>query len=282
MVHAQQESGQLEMVCSVPGWEGVAPAEIEGETNPTLSLEAGRDYVLTWENGDGATHNFAIRDGSGETMQASEFMGEEGSTQTVEFTATEEMAQYVCQAHPSSMIGDIEVTEAATETPTETEETDTPEETEDPEETEEPEEPDEEAREFSADLSGEAEVPSVDTDASGESELEFSDDDEPRLEYELEVEGPFNGCVTQAHIHQGAADENGPVVAFLFEADEPLADPEGTIAEDTLTADDLVGPMEGEDLEVLLEEMRAGNTYVNVHSTEHPPGEIRGQIEHED
>lgn len=282
MVHAQQESADFEMVCSIPGWEGVAPEMIEGETNPTLSLEAGQGYVLTWENGDGTSHNFAIRDDSGENLFASEFMAEEGATQTVEFTATEEMAQYICENHPSTMVGDVEVTGGETETPTDPAETDTPEDTDTPEETEEPEEPDDGARNFTADLSGENEVPPVDTDASGQSTFEFSDDDEPRLEYDLTVEGPWNGCVTQAHIHQGAADENGPVVAFLFEADEPLADAEGTLAEDTLTADDLIGPMEGEDLDALLEEMRADNTYVNVHSTEHPAGEIRGQIEPED
>jgi hypothetical protein len=28
----------------------------------------------------------------------------------------------------------------------------------------------------------------------------------------------------------------------------------------------------------LIEEIKAGNTYVNVHTTQHPGGEIRGQI----
>jgi hypothetical protein len=37
--------------------------------------------------------------------------------------------------------------------------------------------------------------------------------------------------------------------------------------------------MKGKTLDDLLEQMRAGNTYVNVHTKAHPGGEIRGQIE---
>ena len=140
---------------------------------------------------------------------------------------------------------------------------------------------DEDEEEFSADLSGENEVPSVDTDAEGEATFTLADhDDGPHLHYELFVEEIEN--VTQAHIHVGAADENGDVVAFLFEAEDgvDVGDSE-RLAKGSLTADDLVGPLEGMDLAALAEEMRAGNTYANVHTTQNPAGEIRGQIESE-
>lgn len=118
-----------------------------------------------------------------------------------------------------------------------------------------------EEREFTAALSGENEVPPVETDATGEAHLTVEQRDEgPTLDYQLEVEGPWNGCVTQAHIHVGGPDENGPVVAFLFEADEPVVDVEGTLAEGTITADDLIGPLEGADFSALADEMTAGNT----------------------
>ncbi|MCU4752933.1 hypothetical protein OB919_13260 [Halobacteria archaeon AArc-curdl1] len=32
------------------GWNGRTPGFIEGETNPTLELYAGREYELTWIN----------------------------------------------------------------------------------------------------------------------------------------------------------------------------------------------------------------------------------------
>ncbi|MBS4032130.1 MAG: CHRD domain-containing protein [Clostridiales bacterium] len=38
--------------------------------------------------------------------------------------------------------------------------------------------------------------------------------------------------------------------------------------------------MEGQPFSELLNQMQAGNTYVNVHTKRHPAGEIRGQISH--
>jgi uncharacterized cupredoxin-like copper-binding protein len=90
------------------GWVGRAPERIQDETNPTLELEAGTEYTLVWENGDGIQHNFAIEDADGEDLLATEFVQEAGATQTVTFTASEEMAEYYCQVHPDSMRGTVE------------------------------------------------------------------------------------------------------------------------------------------------------------------------------
>jgi hypothetical protein len=40
----------------------------------------------------------------------------------------------------------------------------------------------------------------------------------------------------------------------------------------------LKGPMEGKTLEDLVTAMDSGQTYVNIHTAQHPDGEIRGQI----
>ncbi len=82
--------------------------------------------------------------------------------------------------------------------------------------------------------------------------------------------------VTQAHIHIGPADDTGPVTAFLFGLVEEGVD--GVDADGTLTAADLVGPLEGGTIADLVAEMRAGNAYVNVHTLVNAGGEIRGQI----
>nr|WP_277410089.1 plastocyanin/azurin family copper-binding protein [Natrinema longum] len=74
-----------------------------------MTLEEGAEYVLVWENGDGLQHNVAIEDESGEELLASDFMSEEGTTQSVTVTASAEMAEYYCQVHPESMRGTIDV-----------------------------------------------------------------------------------------------------------------------------------------------------------------------------
>ena len=61
------------------------------------------------------------------------------------------------------------------------------------------------------------------------------------------------------------------------------------LAEGSFDAGDFIGPMTGSPMSDLLEEIRAGNTYVNVHTNDgvDPPnsgpgdyrlGEIRGQL----
>ncbi len=85
-----------------------------------------------------------------------------------------------------------------------------------------------------------------------------------------------------AHIHLAPAGVNGSVVVWLYPSGPPpLAIPgrsNGVLAEGVITDDSLVGPLEDGTLEDLLDEIRAGNTYVNVHTDQEPAGEIRGQI----
>lgn len=83
------------------GWEGIEPAPIAGAENPTLVLAAGREYVLSWTNEDGRPHNVEIRDEDGEVVDGygTELMDERGATQSLEFEASEEMAEYVCEIH---------------------------------------------------------------------------------------------------------------------------------------------------------------------------------------
>ncbi|MDO8578369.1 MAG: CHRD domain-containing protein [Dehalococcoidales bacterium] len=52
----------------------------------------------------------------------------------------------------------------------------------------------------------------------------------------------------------------------------------GVLAEGTITAANLVGPLAGMDFSDLITAMEAGNAYVNIPTSAHPGGEIRGQI----
>ncbi|MDZ7691457.1 MAG: CHRD domain-containing protein [Balneolaceae bacterium] len=100
------------------------------------------------------------------------------------------------------------------------------------------------------------------------------------IDYKLIVANIDN--VRMAHIHNAPAGQNGGVVVWLYPDSPPPQLIEGrfqgVLAEGTITADDLVGSLAGQSLAALIEEMRAGNTYVNVHTTQNPGGEVRGQI----
>src|SRR5688500_3245615 len=69
---------------------------------------------------------------------------------------------------------------------------------------------------FAALLRGRGEVPPVETRASAFASFELSDDG--TLSFELRALSSIEGA-TQAHIHLGARDRNGPVVAFLMPLD---------------------------------------------------------------
>lgn len=109
-VGAQQEGPQLIVLDGITaGWEGVAPASIEGETNPTLPLVPEQDYRIRWTNVDGQPHNVVMLDADDNHIVGTDVIGSQGATQTLEFTANENMAEYYCEVHPSTMRGGVEL-----------------------------------------------------------------------------------------------------------------------------------------------------------------------------
>jgi hypothetical protein len=133
---------------------------------------------------------------------------------------------------------------------------------------------------FVAALTGNQQTDSVETDATGGavfSLLEGGDE----LEFSLLINAIED--VDQAHIHLGEVGEDGPVVVWLYP--EPGAnEPEllegrvdGVLATETI-ADDDVGDEADGSVATLVEEIRDGNAYVNVHTRAYPDGEIRGQL----
>lgn len=94
----------------VQGWQGRAPAEIEDSVNPSIELQAGNEHEFWFENIDGAPHNMTIQDAEGNTIVQSSLVTTEGGTGSVTFTATPQMVQYICTIHPTTMVGDVNVT----------------------------------------------------------------------------------------------------------------------------------------------------------------------------
>ncbi len=130
-------------------------------------------------------------------------------------------------------------------------------------------------RSFKAKLFGFEEVPKVTTPASGEAVFQFSKEGN-ELTYKLTVRNILN--VTAAHIHDGKYGKNGPPIVSLFTGPKKEHEFTGTLAEGTITAKDLMGPLKGKLFSHFIQMIEDGHAYVNVHSETHPDGEIRGQI----
>ena len=128
---------------------------------------------------------------------------------------------------------------------------------------------------FKAKLTGSDEVPSVKTKAKGDIKFKLSSDGKS-LSYTLHVKNILN--TTAAHIHRGMKGKSGPPVANLFTGPKKEGKFSGDLAMGTLTANDLSGDLMGKSLDDLVQIIKAGDAYVNVHTDANPDGEIRGQI----
>lgn len=137
------------------------------------------------------------------------------------------------------------------------------------------------ANRFTTRLTGFRENPVHITNGSGEFRARVNADG-TRVDFEL-VFRNLTGPATGSHIHVGAPWTNGPIVVhFCGTGGKPPCPAEGVILRGSFTADDVQASPENNlaagDLAGLLRAMRAGVTYVNVHSEMFPAGEIRGQL----
>lgn len=136
-------------------------------------------------------------------------------------------------------------------------------------------------RNFVAPLNGAEEVlpdgtVGVDTRARGSAIFQLSADG-TELSYRLIASNIDD--VLMAHIHCCAGPGvNAGIAVWLYpDGPPPQLIPgrhDGVLATGTITDDDVIGMSLAE----LVEQIRTGNTYVNVHTSELPSGEIRGQL----
>ena len=120
---------------------------------------------------------------------------------------------------------------------------------------------------FRTHLSGENEVPSVETMATGQAIFQLNKEG-TELSYKLIVSNIEN--VRASHIHTAVEGQNGPVVAFLYSGGLVPGKSNGVLAEGTITESDLIGPMAGKTMQDLIDAFYEGMTYVNVHTSQFP------------
>ena len=131
---------------------------------------------------------------------------------------------------------------------------------------------------FTIKLSGSNEVPAINTAGKGVAIFQLSPDGKS-LNYQLDLT-KMNG-VMGAHIHSGKQGENGPVLAGLFNAamsGPPTGAVNGQLSKGTITSADLQGPLAGKHISDLLNLLKTGGAYINVHTSKNQDGEIRGQV----
>jgi len=130
---------------------------------------------------------------------------------------------------------------------------------------------------FIATLSGGEEVPARSTAANGTAQIFVEGN---QITYAIEIDDIT--AITQSHIHAvpGAPGVNGPVRLFLYppRAGDPA--PQVTVTDKTILVEATVDSsgVNGISYEQLLDAMRTGNAYVNVHTVQFPGGEMRGTI----
>ncbi|WP_242202274.1 CHRD domain-containing protein [Aestuariivivens insulae] len=129
---------------------------------------------------------------------------------------------------------------------------------------------------FTTHLSGDNEVPAVETNATGQAIVKISPD-ESWIYYKLIVANIDN--VMMSHFHMKEAGANGGVVTWLYNNldGQPSGPSNGVLAEGVIMAENIVGALEG-DMAGLIDAIRNGNIYVNVHTQQVPSGELRGQL----
>jgi hypothetical protein len=137
-------------------------------------------------------------------------------------------------------------------------------------------------------LVGYQEVPAVSTAGNGEFHARISND-ESEIEYQLSY-SDLEGNVTQSHIHLGQRGVNGGIMVFLCTnlgngpagtqaCPAPPATITGTIRAANIGAGAAAQGITPGEMDELIRALRAGVTYVNIHSTLWPGGEVRSQID---
>ena len=114
-------------------------------------------------------------------------------------------------------------------------------------------------------LAGANEVPAVTTTTTGSADIAFNVNSRV-LDYSVTVTSTTTINLTASHIHTGTVDVSGPILYPLYSGPNQAINGAFTFSGSLIVAPEHVDTLLSEGL------------YINVHTTDHPDGEIRGQI----
>jgi hypothetical protein len=148
------------------------------------------------------------------------------------------------------------------------------------------------AQDFSARLTGFNETPAILSDGNGTFSLKL-DRKNSTATYELTFSG-LSAPVTQGHIHFSKVHVPGGIIVWLCQtatnpspvANTPTCPAGGGTVTGTITASNVVAVpaqlVAAGDFDALTDALFTNSAYANVHTTNAPAGEIRGQIHGDD
>lgn len=128
---------------------------------------------------------------------------------------------------------------------------------------------------FRAHLSDAENVPAFESPTHAQGQVLVKQKTNGELSYKLIVASLPNALA--AHIHCGADGVAGPIGVTLFASVTPIT-VNGILAQGPIRAPDAGNACNWSDLDDVLDALASGDTYVNVHTLQSLPGEIRGQL----
>ncbi len=120
-------------------------------------------------------------------------------------------------------------------------------------------------------LSGDQQVPPVVSAGSGTANI-LIDEAAGEIRVDISIEGIEAGEILFAHFHLAPSGEAGGIVANII-----TSSPSITTFSAVIRAEDVIPLADVEDFDGLVAAIRAGRTYVNIHTLSNPIGELRGQ-----
>jgi len=128
---------------------------------------------------------------------------------------------------------------------------------------------------YSAQLTGENEIPALSTPAGGIFTLSVAPDGSS-VRYILRVSAITDVFV--ARLHEGKAGATGATLLTVYGGPTMSGVFSGTLTQGSFKASKLEGPLKGKTIAHLEALVEAGSVYLNVGTSAHPKGEIRGQL----